>query len=136
MVAAKCSQCGAPIEVDSGVPIYGSSAHGNLRLVALMPGDILQQILRVLFFRLRAEYFGRFFEYVDFYRIRQTHFFRHAPDAVVLIRIVRFTAQCSSDRTAQPCGTWGVVKKVAVVVVGLGILAFIICFVVSAVTTL
>lgn len=33
-------------------------------------------------------------------------------------------------------GTWGVVKKVAVVVVGLGILAFIICFVVSAVTTL
>ncbi len=63
-----------------------------------------QQILRVLFFRRRAEYFGRFFEYVDFYRIRQTHFFRHAPDAVVLIRIVRFTAQCSSDRTAQPCG--------------------------------
>lgn len=69
------------------VPIYGSSAHGNLRIVALMPGDILQQILRVLFFRRRAEYFGRFFEYVDFYRIRQTHFFRHAPDAVVLIRM-------------------------------------------------
>ena len=48
--------------------------------------------------------FWTLFEYVDFYRIRQTHFFRHAPDAVVLIRIVRFTAQCSSDRTAQPCG--------------------------------